>query len=209
MVKKVPLQIKLRVESERLENGINKLKKFMPEKAMSIVRDASVFFIQPAQKATPPEVGKTNIPRKKYYRTVFDMKDKNEKSARYKVPFRGMYKRGRRFFKYKYSAKDFSFIKYRGMARAGWFMNLLYLGEKIFTFKVAPDALALGKKFSLVQWVARGIKPVCEIENRVPNIERYASYSKAYGMGKAANRINYICRIEKKKIEDAGNVYIS
>ena len=97
----------------------------------------------------------------------------------------------------------------RGMARAGWFMNLLYLGEKIFTFKVAPDALALGKKFSLVQWVARGIKPVCEIENRVPNIERYASYSKAYGMGKAANRINYICRIEKKKIEDAGNVYIS
>ena len=93
MAKKVPLQVKLRVESERLENGINKLKKLMPEKAMSIVRDASVFFIQSAQKATPPEVGKTNIPRKKYYRTVFDMKDKNEKSARYKVPFRGMYKR--------------------------------------------------------------------------------------------------------------------
>lgn len=209
MAKKYPIEIKVKIEAEKLYKAIEKLKKLTPERAGYIVKEAAKFFIQSAQKATPPAIGKTNIPKKNYYRTIFDMKDENEKSARYKVPFRGMYKRGRRFFKFKKSAKEFSYIKYRGMARAGWFVNLLELGENIFNFRVTPEALVLGKKFSLVRWFSKGNNPVCQVENKVPNIERYAQYSKSFGLGKAANRINYLAKREKQKMEAAGNGYLN
>ena len=185
-----------------LNDGIDKMLEYSGKRLPEILETASAFFIQSAQKYTPPAIGKKNIPLKKYKRSIQVMRDPrypSRKRTRYKVK----YKKEIKWFGNRKDAEKARHIKYRGLARAGWYVGLELLKKRINyrTGKYGNLMLAMARRLNTVEKQFSGSSPYIRISNNVENISRYASVSERIGINKTAKRLNLLGRKLKREFE--------
>ena len=205
------IKIKAEIEAEKMYKAIQKMNRLMPEKQEEVLKESAEFFVRSAQKSTPPAIGKKNVPLKMQKRPVIKLTDPrypaSRKRTKYKVPFRNNRKKGVKYFNKQKEARSFSRILFSGASRAGWWGALLRLRRPLEGIKTNAKTMSIARKFARVLKQNFGTnKPSLIVENDFPEIQKYAIYSKTFGMGRAANRMNYLARKRKKEMEVQTNV---
>lgn len=124
-------KLNIQLEKMQLESTIKKIQKQLGKKAPEIVNQTAAFFIQSAVKLTPPggifgKSGKRIKTRRKIYEKQYingkeyPVNTVSHLKNSYEVPYRTAKKRGRKQFNKKKDAKEFSKVKFRYLAKAGW-----------------------------------------------------------------------------------------
>lgn len=189
-------KLDVKVEKEKLIKSMDKLASLIGINMEEGSLMAANMAIRSAAKATPPFPGR-NIPVKAYKRNIIKLSDKYGRTS-YKVPFHNSMSSGKKFFKNISDASEFSKIKFRGIGRAGWFLNLHQInGETLPAWASSivnrsPSILTKNVSDLKIQksggrWADR---ISISISNKTDGISRYAAISEAVGYRSAANGIN-------------------
>jgi hypothetical protein len=187
---------------ENLNKSILKLEKISLKSLKTIILNASESFLISASKATPP---KGVIPVKRYNNAM--IRGGKKRGAGWKVfyPKRAQQSFGRRmnakWFKKKADAKKFAKIEYRGISKAGWFLNLPDAGFKLKKahrdiLKRSPRVLYKANQVHAFSMNKKKEGWSVRFSNRVDNISRYGWIAQRVGYQMAEKRIN----LEKNQI---------
>jgi hypothetical protein len=193
-----------RLEKIGFERAVARWKKKSGERCKDIITEATEFAIRSASKHTAPAAGRANIPASAYKRKITVLHGTDGRKNRYKVPFKNAQKKGRKFFKSLKEARDFAKIKFRGMARASWFMSLRKIGKNLSSDQQAilnkAPQLA-NKAFNRIS-IRNGIcGRSITITNKADGIGKHSYSSVAEGLRSAKNRINWLLKDLKKRIK--------
>lgn len=203
------MSVKVEIDREdihRLNDAVDKLVKWTGKKKNDIVKEAGIAFAQSAQKYTPPDFGRKNIKASKYKRGVFKRQNKKypgRKYTRYKVPYHTAQSKGAWWFDTKREANKRRYIRYRGLARAGWYTAIPKLGGTINyrTGRNPSKMLARARRRNTVMFSKGRDEAYVDIENNVINISRFAHYSKVQGLRMAGKRLKIIARSAERDIK--------
>ena len=111
---------------------------------------------------------------------------------RYKVPFRGVYRKGSKYFDKKSDANRFAKIKYRFISKYAWLAgaeNLLKKPLKSGMPKVGAAVKRLKKQIGLYKTSYHTNYPFVRLTNAVYNISRYANVAAKVAIDRTQNRI--------------------
>lgn len=214
------MKVTVDVNAAKFERAMRGLLRVSDEEARYVVKEATKFFMESAALATAPNAGR-KIGKRMYKRKMirfvgFHFKDgsigwrnpgerkKKTDSYMWRVLYNKGSKKGVWNFETKAEAQEAQIIKYRGIGRAGWSSGLPKIG---FSIPEGPTPAASNRAFGLnvVVQNLRSSDPSITVTNRVSSIERHSAHSASLGLSKAANRINFLSRQIRQRIEAEGN----
>ncbi len=182
-----------RMSQARLNKAIKKLVTFSDETMEDVVKKSAIYFVQSAQKNTPPARGKKAIPAKKYKNPVIQLAENDWERIKNGMKWKVPQKKKVLFFKLRKEATDASKIKYRGAGRAGWFGVLPKLGKSFQPYLKSVNR-------ANIEWVARTFSGLRKedkkgeyniiIENRVKAISRFGKIAERIALSAAGKRIS-------------------
>lgn len=198
------MKINMSAEMRGLDKAVARWKKVSAAGCKDIVTEAAAIAVTSASKHTSPGAGKSTIPAANYKRTVTVLHGKDGRKDRYKVPYRTAKKRGRKFFDKLKDAKAFARIKFRGMARAGWFLSLLKLGKNLTSDhqKMLNNSPQIANRAEHRVTIKNGINGrSITITNATEGISNQGSRGVAQGIRSAKNRINYLAKQLERQLK--------
>jgi hypothetical protein len=210
--------VDIRVERAEFDKSVKRLMDASPKAAREIVLDAAEAFIQAASKETPTMAGKASIPKRKYERTIIQrtnddisvadrvaLKLGRRVTTAYIVKYRTRKKQGGKPFASQGEAKAFAKIKFRGIARAGWFLGLSKIGKSLS----ATHDTILGKSPNIktknvndTRQLVNNKDFAVEVTNQSDAIDRIAKKSEVWGLRKAKNKLNGAAKTLEKRMKE-------
>lgn len=205
-------KIDFKVEKAQFESKLKKLVEVTGKKSSYWAKEGAAAFLQATVKATPvppkgirrPPKIVTNdvlVPVTKgtiNNRPIWSI-GKGKKATSFYVPFRTKYNQGWKWFKTKPEAKEFAFIRNRGLSKWAW----------VVAGNMARLAVAYGYKFNnYVQrhrrfgkgMVTDGFfKNSVVLINSIDGIREYGEIAAKIGMRRAKNRIGFLLKEAKKE----------
>lgn len=222
--------LNLEVETSRFIRQVARCAKQARVSLREVLTEAAAMYAQSAAKATPPAPGR-KIPRKAYKRKIIrcisrfrngkhenlvdtDVKPDRRKGSRergdkvrYLIVIRNSRGTFRKWFDSRRAATSSGYteIKFRGTGRAGFWRALGTLKKPVGNVdnRSQLSTVAGINRTSNQTW--NPLNPKIVIDNRVRGIERYATAASALGFRKAANRLRFLEKQAKEKIEQEGN----
>lgn len=220
----------LEVETSRFVRQVARSAKQASVSLREVLTEASAMYAQSAAKATPPAPGR-KIPKNAYKRKILrcisrfrngkhenlintDVKPDRRKGSRERgdqVRYLVVIRNSRGIFRGWFDsrraaiASGYTEIKFRGTGRAGFWRALGALKKPVGNVdnRSRLDAVAGINRTTNQAW--NPLNPKIEIDNRVRGIERYATAAAATGFRKATNRLRFLEKQSKEKIEQEGN----
>lgn len=220
----------LKVETARFEKQVARCAKQARVSLGQMLIEAAVMYAQSAAKATPPAPGR-KIPKSAYKRKIIrcisrfrngkhenlintDVKPDRRKGSRERgdqVRYLVVIRNSRGIFRGWFDsrraaiASGYTEIKFRGTGRAGFWRALGALKKPVGNVdnRSRLDAVAGINRTTNQAW--NPLNPKIVIDNRVRGIERYATAASALGFRKASNRLRFLEKQAKEKIEQEGN----
>ena len=220
----------LKVETARFEKQVARCAKQARVSLGQMLIEAAVMYAQSAAKATPPAPGR-KIPKSAYKRKIIrcisrfrngkhenlvgtNIKPDRQKGSpergdkvRYLIKYRNFRGRFRKWFDSRREALSSRYVEvwYRGVSRAGFWRALEALKKPVGNVDNRSRLSTVAGINRTTNQAWNPLNPKIVIDNRVRGIERYATAAAATGFRKAANRLRFLEKQSKEKIEQEGN----
>jgi hypothetical protein len=193
----------VKLDTTRLTSAIKEVSKNTKVSLEKAVKDASILFLQSAARATPPQEGKATFNKRTNFREVIALKDKKTDKVRYKVPFRTLKRKGRKFFESLAEAISFSRVKWRGIGRAGWWAGLIALGQNVANQPGTKEVALSAKRWGTGYFEKQAYLPQFTVVNHTDTIQHdFKMIIAAKALGRASRRLlASIKNMNKKNVE--------
>jgi len=201
---KTNIHVDVKMELQKLDDNILRAANASGKGIHYVTEEAAKMFTQSAAIATDPNSGSPDIPQKMFYRRVEPLivreRSGSQRQIGWKVPFRTSTKRGIKAFSFanytgpgqaERMAKEFSFIQYRGVAKAGWWANLMAFGVGTWNFKAAPKARQILNRIASCKITRSLFSTTIEITNKTKGIGGFGAYAAHMALYRTNNRMNW------------------
>ena len=222
--------LNLEVETSRFIRQVARCAKQARVSLRGVLIEAAAMYAQSAAKATPPAPGR-KIPKKAYKRKIIrcisrfrngkhenlvdtDVKPDRRKGSRergdkvrYLIVIRNSRGTFRKWFDSRREATSSRYVEiwFRGTGRAGFWRALGTLKKPVGDVDNRSRLSAVAGINRTTNQAWNPLNPKIVIDNRVRGIERYATAAAATGFRKASNRLRFLEKQSKEKIEQEGN----
>lgn len=184
--------IKLDLQYKKLVRSIDKLVKLTDANTQVILKEATATFTDFAARQTEPSKGKKNIPANRYKRKAIKLTFGKSKNLYVVYISRRGQKKILRYGSSVQKLKKYLPITYRGISRAGWYINQAQAIGKALTsaeqyvLDKSPEISKLSNRINSI----RVKRDSVSVTNSTPDIQRYARIALAQGIREAARVID-------------------